>query len=139
MNKKFYFHSFVDISSAGYKGYLKLILSPKNFSSKLQTFSIGQLNYYIISGVFILNKAHSLFANNNLEIDGFMLDTTWRATPNYVLLILNCCFLNSSLPIAFSFGGGETISLYDFLLSTVKKQLNINFDGKYIESDEGPA
>ena len=110
------------------------------FNKKLQLFTVGDIDYFINSGVFILNKAFSLFHNNsNLTIDGFILDTTWRAIPNYVTSILNVCFKNSSLPIAFAFGSGETIYLYDLLLQTVQDHLNIEFEGKYLESDEGSA
>lgn len=85
-----------------------------------------------------MNKARSLFNNNQIQIDGFIIDTTWKAIPHYVLSILNACFCNSSVPIALAFGS-ETISLYDFFLSNVEKQLDINFSGRYLESDEVSA
>lgn len=138
--KKNLFNSFDDLSSQGINGYFNLVLEQILFNKKMQTFTVGDIDYYINSGVFILNKAFSLFHNNsNLTIGGFILDTTWWAIPNYVTSILNVCFRNSSLPVAFAFGGGETIYLYDLLLQTVQDHLNIEFEGKYLESDEGSA
>lgn len=138
--KKNLFNSFDDLSSQGINGYFNLVLEQILFNKKMQTFTVGDIDYYINSGVFILNKAFSLFHNNsNLTIGGFILDTTWWAIPNYVTSILNVCFRNSSLPVAFAFGGGETIYLYDLLLQTVQDHLNIEFEGKYLESDEVSA
>lgn len=58
------------------------------------------------------NIEYCLYINNNqIHIDGFILDTTWRAILHYVLSILDACFCHSSVPIALAFGGGETISL----------------------------
>ena len=84
-------------------------------------------------------QTRSLSNNNQIQIDGLILDTTWMAIPHYVLSILNASLCNSSVPIVIAFGGGETISWYAFLLSNVEKQLDINFSGWYLESDDGPA
>ena len=75
--------------------------------------------------------------DSQIEFDGFISDTTWSIIPNYVTAILTVSFLNTSLPIAFGFGQGETCSLYTFLLKTVEKKLNISFKGSIFESDQG--
>lgn len=137
--KKIYYHSFEDLSAVGLHGFFNLLLTYKIFQLNLQSYCIGNLDYYIMSGIHIMNKARSLSNINQIQIDGLILDTTWMAIPQYVFSILNACFCNSSIPIAFAFGGGEIISLYDFLISKVEKQLDINFSGRYLESDEGPA
>lgn len=77
--------------------------------------------------------------SQNFNIDGYLLDTTWRILHHFVTCILTVCFYNTSIPIAFGFGHGETIELYDFLLKTVSEQLKINFQGKVFESDQGSA
>lgn len=139
-HEKIYFHSFEELNNGGIKGYFNLILEQAITHKKLQTFSIVENNYYITAGVHVLQNAYSLFHDNSdIVIDGYVLDTTWRITPNYVTSILNACFLNSSLPIAFAFGSGETKYLYDLLLQTTESQLNINFSDSIFESDEGPA
>ena len=52
--------------------------------------------------------------------------------------ILNVCFYNNSLPLAFAFGRSGPIYLYDFL-ENAEEKLNISFNGKFLESDEGKA
>lgn len=139
-HEKKYFHSFEELNDGGIKGYFNLILEQAVTHKKLQTFSIDDNSYYILAGVHVLQNAYSIFHENpELQIDGFVLDTTWRVTPNYVTSILNACFLNTSLPIAFAFGSGETKYLYDILLQTTESQLNINLSDSILESDEGPA
>lgn len=138
--EKIYNHSFNDLNQNGIKGYFNIILEPIITPKKLPTYSIDDQNYYITSGVHVLNNAFSLLNENpDLEFDGFVLDTTWRIIPHFVTSILNICFLNTSLPLAFAFGSGETKFLYDILLQTVQNQLNIDFQNSVIESDEGPA
>lgn len=85
-----------------------------------------------------MSQSKCLFSQNFI-IDGYLLDTTWRVLPHYVTCILTVCFYNSSIPIAFGFGHGETIELYDFLLKTVSEQLGSNFNHKVFETDQGSA
>lgn len=65
-------------------------------------------NYYITGGVFIMPQAKSILFNPELKIEGFLIDTTWRIMNFYVTSILTACISNSSLPIGFAFGNGET-------------------------------
>lgn len=132
--------SFSELNENGITGYFKLILAPITYHRKLPIYTVNETDYYITSGVYIFNKAYSLFhRNTHLIKDGYILDTTWRIMPNFVVSILNVCFYNTSLPIAFAFGHGETKILYSFLLDTVEEELNINFSNKIFESDEGSA
>ena len=85
-----------------------------------------------------MSQSKSLF-NQTFPTDGYLLDTTWRVLSHYVTCILTVCFYNTSIPIAFAFGNGETIDLYDKLLKTVSKQLNITFKNSIFETDQGPA
>ena len=82
---------------------------------------------------------HLLENNPEITIKGFLLDTTWRILPMYVTSIITACFLNTSLPIGFSFSTGETKENYKFLLSVIESQISIHFETKIIESDQGKA
>jgi hypothetical protein len=67
------------------------------------------------------------------------MDTTWRVLPYYVTSILICSVCNIGITIAFSFGKGETASLYEMFFDAFKKKFDINL-GKYVvESDHGTA
>ena len=132
--------SFSELNANGITGYFKLILAPIYYHRKLPKYTVSETDYYITSGVYIFDKAYALFQrNHHLIKDGYILDTTWRIMPNFVVSILNVCFYNTSLPIAFAFGHGETKILYSLLLDTVEEELNINFTNKILESDEGSA
>lgn len=130
--------SFEDLKNLGMKGYFKLTLQPKIVKKKLQSFFYQNSEYYILSGVYILPQSFTLF-QNNFHYNGFVLDTTWRIIPYYVVSILTVNFLNTSLPIGYVFGHGETAKSYTFLLKTVEKKLNISFQNKTLESDQGKA
>lgn len=91
-------------------------------------YTVSETDYYITSGVYIFDKAYSLFQrNHHLTKDCNILDITWRIMPNFVVSILNVYFYNTSLPIAFAFGHGGTKILYSFLLDTVEEGLNSKF------------
>ncbi|KAK8854278.1 hypothetical protein M9Y10_016837 [Tritrichomonas musculus] len=80
-----------------------------------------------------------LYSNDNITINGYILDTTWKVISKYVTSILMATISNSSLPIAFAFGKGENIDLYSKLLNTTSEKLNLNFEGKVLESDQGKS
>ena len=102
------------------KVFLKFFLQPIKTAKKLEKFTFEKEEYYIESGVFIMSQSKSLF-NQIFPTDGYLLDTTWWVLSHYVTCILTVCFYNTSIPIAFAFGNGETIGLYDKLLKTVSK------------------
>lgn len=127
-----------DLAKQDMKGYFKLFLKPRENHKRLAKFVAKDTEFSISSGVFVMPMARSLFeGNQEFEIDGFILDTTWSIMENYVTAILMASFLKTSLPLAFSFGNNETKSLYRILLSTVEEQLDIDFAGKIMDSDQG--
>ena len=75
----------------------------------------------------------------SILIQGFMLDTTWHIMPYYVTSILMASSFNIGVPLASSFGHGETRNIYTELLGTIHDQLNYSFEQKIIESDQGSA
>ena len=102
------------------KGYLKLVVQQQN-------------------GLRRLAKVEHEGINMSTLIQGFMLDTTWHIMPYYVTSILMASSFNIGVPLAFSFGHGETRNIYTELLGTLHDQLNYSFEQKIIESDQGSA
>ena len=139
INKKV-LRNFEDLKIEGVNGFIKLILQPKLAPKRLPTFSVENVDYYIVGGVFIMPQAKSLIENNpEIEINGYLLDTTWKIQPMFVTSILTACFMNTSLPIGFTFSNGETKESYEFLLNVIESQISIDFTSKIFESDQGKA
>ena len=135
-NKKTKINSFSDLKKLGMSGIIKLALEEKTNESKLQTFSNEDKIYNIIAGVFIMPQAFEFLSNFDSLIRGFILDTTWRILPLYVTSIITASFYNTSVPIGFAFGHGETKALYTYLLTTIQKEIGYNFEGKIFETDQ---
>lgn len=57
----------------------------------------------------------------------------------YVTSILTACFMNTSLPIGFTFSTGETKENYNYLISINEKEISIDFRSTIIESDQCKA
>ena len=135
--KKTLIRQFSDLEKEGVKGLLHLKLEQMKVHKRLQTYEVDNVEYYIHSGVFIFPKAYDLLQNYKDSINGFILDTTWKILPLYVTSILAACFANTSVPIGFAFGTGETKKLYKFLISTIEEKLQYSFKGVILESDQG--
>ena len=91
----------------------------------------------IINGVFISNCARSVLLH--LNVNGLLLDTTWKVMLGYVITILMASIGNCGIPVAFAFGPGETKSLYNLHFDTNKKILDIDLSKYIIESDKGTS
>ena len=128
-----------DLVNLGLKGYLKLILLPKTTYKRLPVYSIGDDDYYITGGVFIMPQTKWILNNPAITLRGFIMDTTWKALSKHVTSIITASFMNSSFPLGFSFGRGETKLQYKLLLDTITEQTHFDFNGRVLESDQGPA
>ena len=122
-----------------FSGYLHLNLQLSRRKKYLQSIKYDEKFYYIISGVYISPFAESILKRNPGLIQGFILDTTWKILPYYVTSILMASVQNTGIPIAFAFGRGETKISYEMLINIIETQLNFNFSGKILESDQGKA
>lgn len=131
--------SFSDLYDTGIKGCLILKIQLKVTKKRLPEYFYKGKNYYITGGVFIMPQSKSILFNPQLKIEGFLIDTTWRVMNFFVTSILTACISNSSLPIGFAFGNGETKDLYKFLLSSIEKETSYDFHQKVFESDQGSA
>ena len=67
------------------------------------------------------------------------MDTTWRVLPYYVTSILMCSVCNVGIPLAFSFGKGETVSLYEMFFKAFADKFGIDLGTFTVESDNGVA
>lgn len=128
-----------DLVNLGLKGYLKLILQPKTTYKSLPVYSIGDDDYYITGGIFIMPQTKWILNNPAITLRGFIMDTTWKALSKHVTSIITASFMNSSFPLGFSFGRGETKLQYKLLLDTITEQTHFDFNGRVLESDQGPA
>lgn len=132
-------NSFADLENNNLKGCIKLTLEKKIVKKKLQTYKIEKNEFYITSGVYVFPEASCLLHKYSELIKGYMLDTTWRLFSQYVTSILTACLFNTSLPIAFAWGHGESKALYTFLLNTVEEIIDYDFHNKVFESDQGSS
>lgn len=130
-----------DLRQEGLKGFLRLVIHPIQMPKRLQVYITKEAQYYVKQGVFSLPQAKSFIDKYRSIIHGYVLDTTWNVLPLYVTSIMNVCFLNSSLPIGFSFNSGkaEAKQAYQLLLDCVQQQFLINFENQILLSDQGSA
>jgi hypothetical protein len=75
----------------------------------------------------------------NNEIDGLILDTTFKVIRQYHTAILLAIIHNVGLPLGFSFGPQESIDLYDHFYTTFRDELGINLTRYILLSDQGAA
>ena len=136
LNKK-KLNSFDELKSTGIKGCLYLRLQEKVTKKRLPEYVCNGKVYYIIGGVFIMPHSKSLLLDKNIKIEGFLIDTTWRIMNFFVTSIITACVSNSSLPIGFGFGNGETKDLYNFLLSSIEKETDFSFKKKFLNQIRG--
>jgi hypothetical protein len=61
----------------------------------------------VLSGVWLTALAAAAFVNN--EIDGLILDTTFKVIRQYHTAILLAIIRNVGLPLGFAFGPQESI------------------------------
>ncbi len=104
------------------EGILDLQLTKKDLKTKAHI-TIDGIDYSILSGIYISPYAKSILEKNVEILDGLLMDTTWRVLPYYVTSILMCSVCNIGIPIAFSFGKGETASLYEMFFDAFKKKV----------------
>lgn len=80
-----------------------------------------------------------IYDNPDVEIKGYILETTWRVQLMYVISILTSCFLNTSLPIGFTFSTGKTKHNYNYLITILENEISIDFLLQVIERNQGKA
>jgi hypothetical protein len=73
------------------------------------------------------------------EIDGLIMDTTFRVMSRYYTAILVAVVHNVGIPLAISFGPKEDIELYDTCYQVFNAEFHINLAQYILESDHSSA
>ena len=123
---------------ANVEGFLDLEVTKSNLRTKGHI-HIDDVDYSILSGIYISPYSASILEDNNEIVDGLLMDTTWHVLPYYVTSILMCSVCNVGIPLAFSFGKGETSSLYEMFFETFNEKFGIDLGQYTVESDNGIA
>jgi hypothetical protein len=93
--------------------------------------------YSVLSDVWLSALAAAVLVNN--EIDGFILDTTFKVIRQHHTAILLFIIHNVGLPLAFAFGPQESINLYDHFYTTFRDERGIDLTRYVLLSDQGAA
>jgi hypothetical protein len=78
----------------------------------------------VLSGVWLSALATAALVNN--EIDGLILDTTFKMIRQYHTAILLAIVQNVGLPLGFSIGPQKSIDLYDHFYRAFRDELGID-------------
>jgi hypothetical protein len=93
----------------------------------------NDFEYSALLGVWLSVLVAAALVNN--EIDGLILDTTFKMIRQYHTAILLAVIHNVGLPLDFSFGPQESIGLYDHFYTTVRDELGIDLTRYALLSD----
>jgi hypothetical protein len=116
---------------------LNLFLRQPADEGKLEPYDYEGSRWSIDSGIWVHPLAPSILTEN--EIDGIVLDTTFKVIRLYYTAILVAVYHNVGIPIAFTFGGGETEDLYNTFSVTFQELFGIDLKKYILESDQGSA
>ena len=98
-----------------FDGYMRLDISKD--CSQLNQFPLIDYedeDWKILGGIYISNLASSILELNQNKISCLLIDTTFRALPIFVTVILMVSIYNVGVPIAFSFSLTENEQIYHF-------------------------
>ena len=107
------------------KSYFQLNVINITKRRRLTKFAHDKKEFHVLNGIYISNHAKSLLVNNDV-VSVLLVDTTWKLMPNYVTSILMASVHNIGIPISFTFGIGETKSLYNLHINTFKEKFDID-------------
>jgi hypothetical protein len=91
----------------------------------------------VLSGVWLSALAAGALVKN--EIDGLILDRTFKVNRQYHTAILLAIIHNAGLPLGFSFGQQELIDLCDHFCTTFRDELGIDLARYILLSEQGTA
>jgi hypothetical protein len=129
-------HSQVDFLAL--PGLLGLNLSePSSRDKRLQSFTHSDHEWSILSGYWVSPFAESILRDH--EIDGLIMDTTFRVMSRYYTAILVAVIHNVGVPLAISFGPRETVELYDTFYQVFNAEFGVDLRQYILESDQGSA
>jgi hypothetical protein len=118
-------------------GLLGLRLARPSVHDKLEPYTHNNTGYSILSGYWVSPLAESILREN--EVDGLIMDTTFRVMRRYYTAILVAVRHNVGIPLAISFGPRESIEPYRMFYDVFDRGLHINLAGYILESNQGSA
>jgi hypothetical protein len=118
-------------------GLLGLNLAVRLSDERLEPYEYKKQTYSILSGYWVSPLAESILREN--EIDGLIMDTTFRVMRQYYTAILVAVRHNVGIPLAISFGPRESVELYNTFYEVFDHEFHINLAGYILESDQGSA
>ena len=87
--------------------------------------------------MYILPCTKSLIEDN--QINGYLLDTTFRIMPYFDTSIIMASIYNTGLALGFSFTRTEESQSFNLLFDNLNSKCGINFEKKAIETDQETA
>jgi hypothetical protein len=118
-------------------GCLGLQLALPDFGESHQIFRHNDTDHVILSGFWVAPQARSIFQKH--QIDGLILDTTFKVMNKYHTAILMVVSHNVGLPVAISFGPRESFELYNRFYTVFREEFQIDLTQYVLESDQGSA
>jgi hypothetical protein len=120
-------------------GTLRLWLKPRWEHDHLEKFVDGGIDYSIISGCWVHERAASILRHRDAnQIDCLMLDTTWSVMREYVTAILVAVSHNTAIPLSYAFGPVEDCELYQIFADIFKEpEFGVKLSDFLLESDQG--
>jgi hypothetical protein len=118
-------------------GRLALYLAVPQPDDNRHQVNHNDFEYSVLSGVWLSALAAAALINS--EIDGLLLDTTFKVIRQYHTAILLAIIHNVGLPLGFAFGPQESIDLYDYFYTTFRNELGIDLTRYILLSDQGAA
>jgi hypothetical protein len=119
-------------------GFLELILTPvEGPHDHREQYEWAGTKYAIHGGYWVHPKAQVILARH--DIDGLVMDTTFKVIRRYHLAILVAVWHNVGIPLAVSFGPRENIELYDRFYTVFQERFQIDLTRYTLESDQGAA
>jgi hypothetical protein len=118
-------------------GQLVLYLAVPQPDDNCHRVNHNDFEYSVLSGVWLNALPAAALVNN--EIDGLILDTTFKVIRQYHTAILLAITHNVGLPLGFSFRLQESVDLYGHFYTTFRDERGINLTRDIILSDQGVA
>jgi hypothetical protein len=118
-------------------GRLSLCVALPQPDDQRHKVQVDGVEFSVLSGFWVSPYAASILTEN--EIDGLIMDTTFKVLRQYHTAILIAVIRNVGIPLAYSFGPQETVELYDEFYKVFQEQLGINLTQYILLSDQGAA
>jgi hypothetical protein len=118
-------------------GLLGLNLALRLPGEKPELYKHGETDYSILLGHWVSPFAESILRQD--EVDGLIMDMTFRVMRQYYTAILVAVPHNVGIPLATSFDPRESVELYNTFYQVFDGEFQIKLTGYILKSDQGSA